>query len=218
MLLWTVGPLCAGIGVILIIVGAIARIAPMMLVGLAYAGGGGLFLAIAGTLKHSSSHSSRQSSSPSGDDSRRGAVFVLVLLLVGVVAALTLHTQMRAVAAVRSATLRQQRTILRLAAADSAWSFVKDTLKTAGTNDLATSWSTPQRLTLPSGYDTEVAVENASVTLGPEIPALAEQKLRTPLYRVVATASASGAVETVSCFVGRPSGGTIEIMGWHEER
>ena len=218
MLLWTVGPLCAGIGVVLLAFGAVSRNAAMMLLGLGYAGGGGLFMTIANALRHSSSPSSRPAVSRTDGEARRGAVFVLVLLLIGVVAAMTVHTQMRALSALRLASLQQQRAVLRFAAADAAWSFVKDTIRRSGTNDLEGRWATPQRLTLPSGQETEVAVENASVTLGPEVATMAEERLQSRLYRVAATAGASGVVESVSCFIGCRPNGAIEIMGWHEDR
>ena len=146
---------------------------------------------------------------------KSGVALVLILLLVGVVATLTISVQMSLILRQRHTQTERRRTELRTAAADAAWCFLRDRVRTSP----ATGGALPAAgsAVLPSGVETRVDVtDNTDQYLG-AIP-LPGDKAGGRVYLLRASASTSNAVEQVSCIYRRNKGGAVEVLGWCQER
>ena len=137
---------------------------------------------------------------------------ILVLLLLGILTAMTINTQMSAAVVLKRARAMRDRTELRLAASDAAWYF----LRHSSGGNAGTQWNSPGPVTLPSGIETEVTAKVETNLVLLQFPGFAGQQ--RDMHSVQATASRSGRVELVTCLVGRQPNGKIRILGWIEGR
>jgi hypothetical protein len=145
---------------------------------------------------------------------KRGVVLVLVILLLGLVAILTIHAQMTVARSLKRARDRSLRSDLRLAAADAVWYLLQTT---AGASFPPTDESgNCVRVTpLPAGGETSVVVVRATNVNDSIVSALLTGSHKNDtLYLVDACASVSGTSERVSCVVLKDAAGTIEVAGW----
>ena len=149
---------------------------------------------------------------------KRGAALVLVLLLTGFVAALTVQSQRIAAAALRRSRLRQARCNLRLAAADAAWYFLRDQVRPASAGAAISTLGGPVKSTLPSGAQMEVAVSEEMDQRLLALSALAGAESGSRLYLLTSSAAEGSITERVRCLFRRNRDGKTEIVGWHEFR
>ena len=148
----------------------------------------------------------------------RGAALVLVLLLTGFVAALTVQSQRIASVSLERARLRQARGNLRLAAADAAWYFLRDRVRPAPAGADVSTLNGPVKSTLPSGAQTEVDIAEEADQRLQALSALAGSESGSRLYLLKSFATAGGVTERVCCLFRRNKDGKTEIVGWHEFR
>lgn len=142
-----------------------------------------------------------------------GMVMILVLLLLGVVTAMTINTQISAGVVLRRASAMRERTELRLAASDAAWYFLRNS---SGGNS-GTQWESGDPVSLPSGIETEITAKAETNLVLLQFPEFAGDQ-RRGMHTVQATASRSGRVELVTCLVRRRSNGKTRVLGWIEGR
>lgn len=141
---------------------------------------------------------------------------MLILLLIGVVATLTINVQMSLVLMQRHMQTRRLRTELRTTASDTAWCFLRDRVKM--TPATGGSLPPPDSALLPSEVQTYVNVTDSTDAFLGAIPFLGSKSASGRIYLLQATAGASNVVEKVSCIFRRNRSGAIEVLGWHQER
>ncbi|MEI6809195.1 MAG: hypothetical protein WCN95_10785 [bacterium] len=138
---------------------------------------------------------------------------VLILLLVGVVAALTINVQTSIVLVQRHMQTRRLRSELRTSATDAAWCFLRDRVKPAATG---AALPAQDAAVLPSGVETHVDVTDSTESFLGAIPFLGNKSISGKVYLLQATAGLSNTVEKVSCIYRRDKGGAIEVLGWDQ--
>jgi hypothetical protein len=151
----------------------------------------------------------RAKKDPSGQ--RGGMVMILVLLLLGVLTAMTINTQISAGMVLKRARIMRERTELRLAASDAAWYF----LRQSSGGGSGAQWASTNPVTLPSGIETEITAKAETNLVLLQFPAFAGEQ-RRGMHTVQATASRSGRVELVTCLVRRRPNGKMRVLGWIE--
>ncbi len=144
---------------------------------------------------------------------RGGMVMILVLLLLGVLTAMTINTQISAGTVLKRARIMRERTELRLAASDAAWYF----LRQSSGGGSGPQWASTNPVTLPSGIETEITAKAETNLVLLQFPAFAGDQ-RRGMHTVQATASRSGRVELVTCLVRRRPNGKMRVLGWIEGR
>ena len=147
-----------------------------------------------------------------------GAALVLILLLVGVVATLTISAQTSLTLVQRYARTRLIRNELRLVASDSAWSFLRNRVKKSPSSAAGGALPTAVNAILPSGVATHVEVTDSTESLLGAVPFLGNKAAAGRVFVLKSSASLSNAAEQVSCIYRRDRGGAIEVLGWHQER
>ncbi|MEI6971744.1 MAG: hypothetical protein WCL44_09530 [bacterium] len=140
---------------------------------------------------------------------------MLILLLVGVVATLTVGVQTSLAVSQRLMQAKRFRTELRTAASDAAWCFLRD--RVTRSPAAGGSLPVPDNALLPSGVETHVNVTDSTTAFLGAIPFLGSQATGGwRIYLLQATAGTSNVVEKVSCIYRRDRGGAIEVLGWHQ--
>ncbi|MEI6217742.1 MAG: hypothetical protein WCP86_02485 [bacterium] len=147
-----------------------------------------------------------------------GAALVLILLLVGVVATLTISTQSSLALVHRYARTKQIRHELRLVASDAAWCFLRDRVKKSPASAQTGALPAASTAVLPSGVETRVEVTDSTDALLAAIPFLGNKSVAGRVFVLKSSASLSNTAEQVSCIYRRDKSGVIEVLGWHQER
>lgn len=145
---------------------------------------------------------------------KSGVALVLIIMLLGVVATLTVNVQSSVVLVQRHMQAKRLRIELRTAAADTAWCFLRDRVKRTPASG---SLPAPESAVLPSGVETHVNVVDGTSLLMGSVPVPGSKSGSGKVFLLQATAAASNVVELVSCVYRRDKGGTIEVLGWDQE-
>lgn len=144
---------------------------------------------------------------------KSGVALVLILLLVGVVATLTIHVQTSIVLIQRHMQTKRLRSELRTSASDAAWCFLRDRIKPAATGKTLPALDDA---VLPSGVETHVTVTDSADSFLGTIPFLDNKSNSGKVYLLQASAGSSSTVEKVSCIYRRDKDGSIEVLGWDQ--
>ena len=147
---------------------------------------------------------------------------LLVLMLIGLAAILTISAQVSTALGLKSERIRQQKTMLRIAAADSAWNSLPK-IAAGGQREFGTGeWATVESMVLPSEAREDVRIRALPDSSG-ESAMLAmagypRGQAKLLVLESTAVSSASDVVQTVSCLMERDKRGRTEILGWLERR
>lgn len=214
-LLWILCPLCLVIGLGALGFGVYTLNDRLKAVGAGYLVVSGL-TAIAAigvhmSIRRKKSHHRRNGGH--GHDHRSGMVLVLVLLLVGVLAVLTLNAQIATAGALRQSAARHRRMQLRIAAADAALAFMRDTA--AGRHGGAANWTPPPPAELPSGIKTAIKISENTGLPETALMLLGGRGSDSRLFLVESAAVRETMSERVYCVVRRKTAG-VEIIGWNQ--
>ena len=158
-------------------------------------------------------------SAPSRTLGRRdGAALVLVILLTGVIVALTLQLQSSSAVLLKSSRQRGLRTRLRVAATDSAWTYMRTGAARQPGSTARTDAPAEEIVVLPSGMETVTRVVDGRNEFLSAVPLLNSISLDGSLYLLRTSASVSNATEQVACIYRRDKQGAVEVLGWFQER
>jgi len=147
-----------------------------------------------------------------GGREKSGMVLVLVLLVVGVVAVLTLNAQLTTAGAMRHSAVRNKRMQLRVAATDAMLAFIRNP-GVAGQG--GTAWTPPPPAELPSGIKTAIVASDNTGLPESAIMLLGGRDEGSRLSLLESSATRDAMTECVRCVVRRKAA-SIEIIGWHQ--
>ena len=151
-----------------------------------------------------------------------GMALLLVLVLIGLAAVLTISAQLSTALGLKVERIRQQKTVLKIAAADMAWNSLSK-IASGGQRGFGTGdWSVVDAMVLPNEAQEEVRVkalpESSHEAAMLSMAGYPRGQDKLLVLESTASSSASDVVQMVSCLLERDNRGRTEILGWLEQR
>ena len=147
---------------------------------------------------------------------------LLVLVLIGLAAVLTISAQVSTALGLKVERIRQQKTMMRITAADSAWNSLPQ-IAAGGQRGFGTGdWTVVDSMVLPTQAREEVRIralpESSHEAAMLSMAGYPRGQAKLLVLESTATSGASDVVQTVSCLLERDNRGKTEILGWLERR